>query len=225
LRSVRNMNGWQDPDSYEASSWKLGTPRGEHVRKRRLQAVLRLLQDAESLVDVGAGPATLSQDFPCEVVACDFSAGMLGKAKMRVHNAIRCDARYLPVRAGSFDVAFESSCLYLVDDKNAMVKEMCRVARNLVVVFESNRLSVRRLYDKYIKGLEMRPEHPTPSEVKRYMAEAALSPTVQMVGFSPVFGGAFLLRIWKPVEWFVEWCPGLRNFAGGILAYAHIDKR
>jgi ubiquinone/menaquinone biosynthesis C-methylase UbiE len=150
---------------------------------------------------------------------------MLGKAKPRVHDAIRCDARYLPFRAGSFDVAFESSCLYLVKDKGAMVKEMCRVARSLVIIFESNRLSVRRLCDKHVKGSEMSPEHPTPSEVKRYMAEAGLSPKIQMVGFSPLFGGDVLLRIWKPIEWLVERLPGLSNFAGGILAYAHIDKR
>lgn len=176
-------------------------------------------------MDVGAGPATLSQGFPCEVVACDSSAPMLRKAKPRVQDAIRCDALYLPVRTGSFDVAFESSCLYLVNDKNAMLKEMCRVARKLIVVFESNRLSPRRVYDKYIKGSEMRPEHPKPSEVKRYMTQAGLSPTIQMVGFSPLFGGAALLRVWKPIERLVERFPGLRNLAGGILAYAHIDKR
>lgn len=223
-KSVKNMNGWQDPDVYEASSWKLGTPRGEHVRKRRLRAVLQVLRNARSLLDVGAGPATLSQDFPCAVVACDFSAPMLKKAKLRVQDVIRCDAQYLPLRAGTFDVAFESSCLYLVGNKDIMIREMCRVARNRVILFESNRMSLRRLYDKFFKGLKMSPEHPSFSEVKRYMVGAGLSPNMRMVGFSPILGGGLVIKMWNPIEGLVESCPGLRQFAGGILAYANLEK-
>ncbi len=223
-RSAKNMNGWQDPDGYEALAWKLGTSRGEHVRRRRLRAVLRLLNGCKSLLDVGAGPATLSKDFPCHVIACDRSTPMLERAKQRVDDAIRCDAQHLPFRETSFDVGFESSCLYLVSEKGAMIKEMKRIARRRIIIFESNRLSLRRLYEKYVKGAEMRPEHPSPNEVRKYMLQEGLSPRMRMVGFSPVAGGALALSIWKPVEWFVETCPGLRMFAGGILAYADLEK-
>lgn len=223
-RSAKNTNGWQDPDSYETFAWKLGTSRGEHVRRRRLRAVLSLLNGCTSLLDVGAGPATLSKDFPCLVIACDRSAPMLERAKQRVDDAIRCDAQYLPFRDTSFDVSFESSCLYLVSEKDAMIKEMKRVARRRIIIFESNRLSLRRLYEKYVKGAEMRPEHPSPNEVRKYMFQEVLSPRVRMVGFSPIAGGALALKIWKPIEWLVEICPGLRMFAGGILAYADLEK-
>lgn len=223
-RSVKNSNGWQDPDAYESNAWKLGTPRGEHVRKRRLLAVLALLQEGQSVLDVGAGPATLSQHFHCRVIACDLSAPMLKRAKRRVDDAIRCDSQYLPVRDTSLDVAFESSCLYLVSDKNEMIGEMCRVAKNRVILFESNRLSLRRLYDKHIKGLDIVPEHPSPTEVNNCMIQARLSPTMRMVGFSPILGGASVLKVWNPVEKFVELCPGLRILCGGILCYANLEK-
>ena len=176
------------------------------------------------MLDVGAGPATLSQHFPCRVIACDLSAPMLKKAKQRVDDAIRCDAQYLPIRDESLDVAFESSCLYLVSDKNGMISEMRRVARSRVILFESNRLSLRRLYDKYFKGLKMVPEHPSPTEVKKYMIQARLLPRMRMVGFSPILGGATVMKAWNPIEKFVESCLGLRGLSGGILAYADLEK-
>ena len=222
---MKSTNGWQDPEHYEAYSWKLGTLRGEHVRQRRLQAVLQHLQKGVSLIDVGAGPATLSKDFPCHVVACDLSVPMLVAAKRRVGEVVRSDAQYLPFRDKSLDVSFESSCLYLVTEKSLMIKEMERVARKQVIIFESNRLSPRRVYEKYIKGVAVSPEHPSPREVMKYMSDAGLSPSLQMVGFSPFMGGGLALRFWKPVEWFVERCPGIRSFAGGILAYADLQER
>lgn len=169
-------------------------------------------------------PATLSKEFPCRVVACDLSAPMLKRAKQRVEDAIRCDAQYLPIRETSFDVCFESSCLYLVSEKYAMIKEMQRVARRRIIIFESNRLSLRRLYEKHVKSVKMSPEHPSPSEVKKYLAHSGLSPRMQLVGFSPIVGGESVLKVWKPLESLVESCPGLRMFAGGILAYADIKK-
>jgi hypothetical protein len=71
----------------------------------------------------------------------------------------------------------------------------------------------------------MRPEHPSPKEVKKYMAGAGLSAKIRMVGFSPLAGGFLVMKLWKPVEWFIESCPGMRLFAGGILAYANLEKR
>jgi ubiquinone/menaquinone biosynthesis C-methylase UbiE len=176
-------------------------------------------------LDIGAGPATLSQDFACHVVACDLSAPMLKKAKQRVDDVVRCDAQHLPIRDTSFDVGFESSCLYLVSEKETMVREMERVARRRVIIFESNRLSLRRLYEKYVKSIAMSPEHPSPKEVVKYMRKVGLCPRIRLVGFSPMGGGSLVLKLWRPVEWFVESCPGLRNLAGGILAYADLEKR
>lgn len=224
LRCVRSTNGWQDPEAYEAQAWRLHTPRGGHVRKRRLQAVKPLIPKDGTLLDIGSGPATLSKDFPCRVVACDTSVPMLRKAKERIGDVVRCDARFLPFRDRSFDLSFESSCLYLVNEKQTMLGEMKRTARRRVIVFESNRLSPRRLYDKYVRRVLVTPEHPTPREVKEYMHRAGMSPKLHMVGFSPIIGGELALRLWKPLEWFVESCPVLRLLAGGILAYADLEN-
>jgi len=223
-RYVRSTNGWQDPEAYEAQAWRLNTPRGAYVRERRLQAVASLIPKHGTLLDIGSGPATLSKDFPCQVVACDTSVPMLRKAKERIGDVVRCDAQFLPIRDRSFDLSFESSCLYLVDEKQTMLEEMKRIARRRVIVFESNRLSPRRLYDKYVKRILAAPEHPTPGEVREYMHRAGMSPKLRMVGFSPIIGGELVLRLWKPLEWFVESCPVLRLLAGGILAYADLEK-
>jgi hypothetical protein len=150
---------------------------------------------------------------------------MLKMAKQRVADAVRCDAQHLPVRDAGFDISFESSCLYLVSDKRAMVREMQRVARKRVILFESNRLSLRRIYEKYLKGVKVKPEHPSPSEVKKYMLDAGLSARIQMVGFSPIVGGSLALKISKPVERLAESLPGLKTLSGGILAYADLEKR
>ncbi len=224
LSSARNTSGWQDPDSYETLSWKLGTTRGEHVRERRLRAVLRLLDTNDSVLDVGAGPATLSKDFPCRVVACDLSVPMLKRAKERVEDAVRSDAQRLPIRDNSFDVSFESSCLYLVDNKLTMIEEMGRVAKKRVIIFESNRLSLRRLYEKHLRKVVTSPEHPSPDEVGKYVSAAGFSPKMSMVGFSPIMGGSLALRVWRPIEWFAERCPGIRRFAGGILVHVDLEK-
>jgi len=223
LKSARSMKAWRDTaEHYERTSWKLGTARGEHVRERRLHAAVRILKPNNSVLDVGCGPATLTKDFPCPVVGCDLSVTMLKKAKERIAEVVRCDAQQLPFRDKCFDVSFESSCLYLVGAREAMIREMERVGRKQVIIFESNRLSLRRLYDKYLGGTIMKPEHPSPSEVKRYMETVGLSPRVRMVGFSPLVGGSLLLKLWKPLEWFMESCPGIRCLAGGILASASL---
>src|SRR3972149_2975942 len=88
LRSVKSSNGWQDPEGYEALSWKLGTPRGEHVRQRRLRAVLGLLKRNESLLDVGAGPASVNKDFRCRVVVLYHSRRRRKRAKQRADDVI-----------------------------------------------------------------------------------------------------------------------------------------
>ncbi len=224
MRCTSASQSWTDPDAYEAEAWKLGTPRGEHVRRRRLQAVLPLLSDAELVLDVGVGPATLSRDFKPRVVGADLSATMLCRAKERIWEVVRAHSEYLPFRDGSFDVVFESSCLYLTQDKLAMLLEMRRVSSDSVVVFESNRLSLRRLWDKYFRRRGMYPEHPTPGEVRGYMKKAGLDPQLRLVGFAPPFGGKHVLRIFSPLESLIEYIPLVRLFSGGILAHVAHSK-
>jgi len=146
---------------------------------------------------------------------------MLRKTKERLHtDVVRCDAQALPFRDKCFDTSYESSCLYLVGQKRSMLEEMARVARKRVIVFESNRLSPRRLYNRFF-GKRKYADMLSPSQVKKYIRESKLSPrssVVRMVGFAPLMQKKSVLKLWGPVESFIEACPVLRLFAGGILA-------
>lgn len=207
-------SGLRLAEEYEASSWKLGTLRGEHVLRRRLRAVLPLLANVETLLDVGCGPATLSQYFPCHTLGCDVSLSILSKAKQRLHAVVVCDALHLPFKDGAFDKAFESSCLYLLADKVRGIQEMLRVSKRGIVLFESNTWSLRRLL------LGSKERHPSPPELKRYCTLAGVQPKVMYVGFAPFSSWKLVFRLWNLVEQLIERVPVLNYLCGGIMAYA-----
>lgn len=214
------MSDWSDPHLYERESWRLGTLRGEYVRTRRLASVKRLLREGELLLDVGVGPATMSRDFACTVVGCDRSLGMLREAKKKVFDVILCDAQYLPFMDKVYDVSFESSCLYLVPDRLKALSEMVRVANRMIITFESNRWSLRRLFTKAKLS-----KHPSPKVLKKYHKELGLKPELRMVGFAPFSSSKFVFRIWQPIEKMIESVPMLKYLCGGILVFSHIDNR
>jgi ubiquinone/menaquinone biosynthesis C-methylase UbiE len=207
-------SGLRLAEEYEASSWKLGTPRGQHVLRRRLRAVLPLVASVETVLDVGCGPATLSQYFPCRTVGCDLSLSMLSSAKKRLHAVVLCDALHLPFKDGAFDKAFESSCLYLLGDKVGGLEEMLRVSRGGIVAFESNIWSLRRLL------LGSKERHPSPPELKRYYTLAGVKPKVTYVGFAPFSSWKLVFRLWSLLEQLIERVPVLNYLCGGIMAYA-----
>jgi len=201
-------------EGYESAAWKLGTRRGEYVLNRRLEAVLPLLSGLRLLVDVGVGPATMSQHFPCEVVGCDTSLFMLKHAMKRISAVVLADADFLPFRDRAFDIAFESDCLPYVRDRVQAVREMARVSRGKVVTFDSNRWSLRRM----ISGKSG--AHPSPPQLKNYHRGVGLRPLVQLVGFGPLVQSRVVFEMWPPIERMIERTPLLHYLCGGILVYS-----
>ncbi|MBM4245737.1 MAG: class I SAM-dependent methyltransferase [Deltaproteobacteria bacterium] len=100
-----------------------------------------LLGDVRSLLDVGAGSGFSSAYYPdsIRVVASDHAAGML--AGNPVRDRVRASATHLPFADGAFDVVGCWELLHHLDDPVAALRDMWRVARRRLIVFEPNRIN------------------------------------------------------------------------------------
>jgi SAM-dependent methyltransferase len=98
-------------------------------------AVLQALDPAAGRVlDIGCGTGELARRIRDErpataVVGCDFSAGMLARARAKNQAAswIQGDACRLPFRDGSFDVVISTEAFHWFPDQEAAVREARRV--------------------------------------------------------------------------------------------------
>ncbi|HEY8515169.1 MAG TPA: class I SAM-dependent methyltransferase [Candidatus Binatia bacterium] len=99
------------------------------------------LDGVASLLDVGAGSGFSSAYYPerIRVVACDYASGMLTGNPVR--DRVRCSATQLPFDDGGFDVVTCWELLHHLDDPVAALREMWRVTRRRLVVFEPNRIN------------------------------------------------------------------------------------
>jgi SAM-dependent methyltransferase len=93
-----------------------------------------------TLLDVGAGSGFSSAYYPSgiRVVACDYAAGMLRGNPVR--DRLLTAADHLPFASERFDAVTCWELLHHLDDPGAAVREMLRVARRRLIVFEPNRL-------------------------------------------------------------------------------------
>lgn len=207
---------WSDPENYERTSWKLETIRGEHVRQRRLGKSLLFIKRGDLVLDIGVGPATMSKDFPCTVVGCDLSLEMLHNAKKKIYSVVRCDAQSLPFVDKAFDVSFESGCLYLLPNKYKAMTEIVRVAKRVIITFESNRWSLRRLLTmKFSRYL-------SPFILKKIHKDLGLNPKMLMIGFAPFSSSKIIFKLWKLFEILIESLPPIKYLCGGILVVSNL---
>ncbi|MGN6473534.1 MAG: class I SAM-dependent methyltransferase [Mycobacteriales bacterium] len=107
---------------------------GQERRWRRVVAVALDLRAGDLVLDLAAGTGASSVSLHkggANVVACDFSEGMLGVGHGR-HPEIRFvagDALQLPFRDGTFDAVTISFGLRNVADVDAALRELARVTR------------------------------------------------------------------------------------------------
>lgn len=133
-----------------------------------------LLDGVRSLLDVGAGNGFSSAYYPRDihVVACDYAAGMLDGNPVR--DRVRTSAAALPFGDGAFDVVACWELLHHLDDPVAAVREMHRVARRRVLMFEPNRINPGHI----VLGLSRRNERQSlrfsPGHVRRLVHAAGL---------------------------------------------------
>ena len=97
------------------------------------------LKQIESVLDVGAGRGYSSSHFlkNSDVVATDFSSTQLKKNPMK--KKIICDSERMPFQDQSFSLVNEWELLHHLDDPHKTVKEMARIAKDYLILFEPNR--------------------------------------------------------------------------------------
>ncbi len=106
----------------------------DHLAERGALAGVR------SLLDVGAGSGFSSMYYPpsIRVVACDYAGGMLDSNP--APDRTRCSADRLPFRDATFDAVTCWELLHHLPDPVGALREMWRVARRRMIVFEPNRI-------------------------------------------------------------------------------------
>ncbi len=84
------------------------------------------------VLDVATGSGYLARKIRGKVVCLDIDAARVA----RIGEVVVGDARLLPFRSGSFDVVASWSALAHIPEWRAVVREMFRVARRLVITAE-----------------------------------------------------------------------------------------
>jgi demethylmenaquinone methyltransferase/2-methoxy-6-polyprenyl-1,4-benzoquinol methylase len=183
------------------------------------RAVVRTVaaQPGERVLDLAAGTGTSSQPLAsagAQVVACDFSLGMLGVGRRRRPQLtfVAGDALALPFSDGSFDVVTMSFGLRNVSDVDAALTELARVTRTggRLVICEFSHPTwplFRTVYVEYLMralpGIARRvASNPTAyvylaESIRAWPDQARLASRVAAAG-------------WSKVGW--------RNLSGGVVA-------
>jgi SAM-dependent methyltransferase len=146
----------------------------------RFLADAGVLDGVGSVLDVGAGTGFSSAYYPpgVRVVACDYAGGMLERNPVR--ERVRCSAYALPFGSAAFDAVGCWELLHHLDDPVAALREMGRVARRRVVLFEPNRVNPGHLYLGLTRAEERQSLRFSPGHLRR-LARAAGARVVRHV--------------------------------------------
>ena len=172
---------------------------------------------AQRILDLAAGTGTSSSalaDRGADVIACDFSWGMLavGKARRPELAFVAGDALELPFADGAFDAVTISFGLRNVHESDVALREMLRVTRpgGRLVVCEFSHPTwqpIRQVYSGYLmralpsvaRAVSSNPEAYVylAESIRQWPDQRALSKVIQRAG-------------WADVAW--------RDLSGGIVA-------
>jgi demethylmenaquinone methyltransferase/2-methoxy-6-polyprenyl-1,4-benzoquinol methylase len=188
------------------------------------------LAEGQWVLDLAAGTATSSRAFAAagtEVLACDFSVGMLraGQARLArrppVAGSVRLvagDGLRLPFPDGSFDRVTISFGLRNVADVPACLAELRRVTRpgGRLVVCEFSQPTwgpMRRVYLEYLMRALPAVARAVSSSADSYVY---LAESIRAWPAQPELAGLLTAAGWTNVGW--------RNLTGGIVALHHGDR-
>lgn len=112
----------------------------------RISAIVEgALGDAESVVNVGAGPGSY-EAAGRRVLAVEPAAEMRAQRPARAAECIPGTAERLPVPDASFDVAMSIYSDFHWEDRRRGIQEMCRVSRRRVVILTVEREASARYW-------------------------------------------------------------------------------
>jgi SAM-dependent methyltransferase len=147
-------------------------------RAAYLQAI-GALRGVRSLLDVGAGSGFSSLYYPPEirVAACDYAPGMLRGNPVAAK--ARCTAAALPFRDAAFDAVTCWELLHHLPQPVPALREMLRVARLRVILFEPNRINPGHIVLGLTRTNERLSLRFSPRHVRRLVAAAGGSVVLQ----------------------------------------------
>ena len=161
---------WEEGGSYRPTDH----PVVEIFARQRLDYLSSTvaLDGVSSLLDVGAGSGFSSRYYPDSIhaVACDFAGGMLRANPVR--DRIQCSGDKLPFADGSFDIATCWELLHHLDDPVGAIREMWRVARRRIVLFEPNRIHPGHIVLGLTRQEERRSLLFSPGHLRRLVSKA-----------------------------------------------------
>jgi SAM-dependent methyltransferase len=161
---------WESGGIYRPS----GHPVVELFARQRVHYLdtLGALDGVGTLLDVGAGSGFSSAYYPAHVrvVAADYAAGML--AGNPVRDRLCCSAYRLPFADRSFDAVTCWELLHHLEQPAEALREMRRVAKRRVVVFEPNRINPGHLFLGVTRQNERQSLRFSPRHLRRLMREA-----------------------------------------------------
>lgn len=103
-----------------------------------IRVLAEVLSGSRSVLDAGVGTGRFAVPLAAnhfEVVGVDLSLGMMQRARAKgIATLVRADIRRLPLREQAVDAAFMAHVLQLLPDPRAVLVELGRVARRVVVV-------------------------------------------------------------------------------------------
>ncbi|TQS44911.1 demethylmenaquinone methyltransferase [Cryptosporangium phraense] len=187
-------------------------------RWRAITADVLDLRPGERCLDLAAGTAVSTAELAhsgADVVACDFSLGMLREGRDRGVPLVAGDAMHLPFPDATFDAVTISFGLRNVADTKAGLAEMARVTKpgGRLVVLEFSHPTwapFRTVYTEYLMKALPRVARTVSSapDAYVYLAESIRAwPTQEDLAHTVAATG------WSKVRW--------RNLTGGIVALHH----
>lgn len=187
-------------------------------RWRALAADVLDLRPGERCLDLAAGTAVSAAELAhsgADVIACDFSLGMLHEGRHRGVPLVAGDAMHLPFPDATFDATTISFGLRNVVDTAAGLAEMARVTKpgGRLVVLEFSHPTwapFRTVYTEYLMRALPRVARAVSSapDAYVYLAESIRAWPIQAELAGIIAGSG-----WDSVRW--------RNLSGGVVALHH----
>lgn len=139
------------------------------VMKRLIKTLSFELKDCTKILDVGVGTGRLAEPLQkagFEVVGIDVSGRMMSKAKEKgLQDLLLADARFIPFKDKTFDVAISVHVLHLISEWKKTLREVCRVTRHAMFsLYNARKDPVREAYYRMLKQYGYERRYPGKSE-------------------------------------------------------------
>ena len=161
---------WESGGSYRATDH----PVVEIFARQRIAYLQhkQALAQVKSILDIGSGSGFSSRYYPerMQVVAADYAGGML--ARNPTPNRTRCSGARLPFADDSFDLATCWELLHHLEDPIETIREMFRVTRKRMILFEPNRIHPGHIYLGLTRAEERRSLLFSPGYMRRLLRQA-----------------------------------------------------